>query len=248
MSATIVAVLGVLGWFVGAAVWVLSRNRASERYPLAAPACANPACGEPLPAAGWLPLFGFGTARRCATCGASQPVRRLLFEGAVGAYYALAAARTPVGERLDLAAVLVFAVPLLIVLLIDWWTRFIHTDVIGVGLLAGLGFAAVDGIGALLGAVAAALGAVAIIACFFGLATVFYRSVKAVPIGLGDVYLAAMIGAMVRLPGVIPALFLGILLAGVGSVLLLATRRAGRRDAIPYGPYLCVGALLALLR
>ena len=39
----------------------------------------------------------------------------------------------------------------------------------------------------------------------------------------------------------------GILLAGLGGVFLLLTRRVGRRDPIPYGPYLCVGALLALI-
>jgi leader peptidase (prepilin peptidase)/N-methyltransferase len=79
------------------------------------------------------------------------------------------------------------------------------------------------------------------------LAAVIYRNLRVVPFGLGDVYLAAMIGAMTRYPAVIQALFAGIFLAGLGSILLLVTRRAGRRDPIPYGPYLCVGGLLALL-
>jgi len=235
---------GVLGLVVGAVVWVVSRARATDRPLFAGPACANPECGAALPALAWLPFYGFGTALRCGRCGARQPLHRPLFELAVVGYYAIAAARF---EGRDLAAVLVFAVPLLVVLLVDWWTRFIHTDVIGLGLLAGFGFAAVDGVRPFLSALGAMVGAVAVFVLFFVVAALIYRNVRVVPFGLGDVYLAAMIGAMTRSSNVVQALFAGILLAGVGSILLLVTRRVGRRDAIPYGPYLCIGALFTLL-
>lgn len=235
---------GVLGLVVGAVVWVVSRARATDRSLCAGPACANPECGAALPVLSWLPFYGFGATLRCGRCGARQPLRRPLFELGVAAYYAVAAARF---EGRDLAAVLVFAVPLLVVLLVDWWTRFIHTDVIGLGLLAGFGFAAVDGIRPFLSALGAMAGAVAVFVLFFVLAALIYRNVRVVPFGLGDVYLAAMIGAMTRASDVVQALFAGVLLAGVGSILLLVTRRVGRRDAIPYGPYLCIGALFTLL-
>jgi leader peptidase (prepilin peptidase)/N-methyltransferase len=238
--------VGVLGLVVGSLVWVVGRARACDRATFAGPFCANPACGAPLGPLAWLPLLGFGAARRCRRCGAAPPAKRVAFELAVAGYYALAAA-TLGDDRLRLAAVLVFAVPLLLVLLVDWWTRFIHTDVIGLGLLAGLGFAFADGWGGLLEAVLSALGAVAVFGFFFVLAAVIYRNLRVVPFGLGDVYLAAMIGAMARYPAVIQALFAGIFLAGLGSIVLLLTRRAGRRDPIPYGPDLCVGGLLALL-
>ena len=247
MSALVVIALGLLGLFVGSVVWVLGRARATDRPLLTGPTCANPGCGAPLSPLAWLPLLGFGTVRRCPKCGAHQPVRRVLFEVAVAGYYATAAARADDGDGLELTAVVVFAVPLLAVLLVDWWTGYIHTDVIAVGFVLGLGFAAADGLGSLVSSVGAALVAVALFAVFFALAGALYRSVKVVPIGLGDVYLAAMIGAMVRFPAIIGALFAGILLAALGSILLLATRRAGRRATIPYGPYLCVGALLTLL-
>jgi leader peptidase (prepilin peptidase) / N-methyltransferase len=241
-----VLLVGALGLVVGSAVWVASRARATDRAVLSGQVCANPACGAPLGPLGWLPLLGAGAARRCGRCGATQPGKRVAFELAVAGYYALAAA-TLGDDGVRLVAVLVFAVPLLVVLLVDWWTRFIHTDVIGLGLLLGLGFAVEDGLGGFLEAVLSAVGAVAVFGLFFVLAAVIYRNLRVVPFGLGDVYLAAMIGAMTRYPAVIQALFAGIFLAGLGSLLLLLTRRAGRRDPIPYGPYLCVGGLLALL-
>jgi leader peptidase (prepilin peptidase) / N-methyltransferase len=43
-------------------------------------------------------------------------------------------------------------------------------------------------------------------------------------------------------------LILGIFLAGLIGVLLLVSKRASRKTAIPYGPYLCIGALVVILR
>ena len=45
---------------------------------------------------------------------------------------------------------------------------------------------------------------------------------------------------------VVTGVFLGLLLGAVGSLVLLALRRAGWRSAVPFGPPLLVGAGLAL--
>jgi leader peptidase (prepilin peptidase)/N-methyltransferase len=39
----------------------------------------------------------------------------------------------------------------------------------------------------------------------------------------------------------------GLLVAGVVLVALLATRRIGRRSYVPFGPFLIIGALWAVL-
>jgi leader peptidase (prepilin peptidase)/N-methyltransferase len=67
------------------------------------------------------------------------------------------------------------------------------------------------------------------------------------PMGSGDITIATMIGAMVGLQRVLPALFLGGLLVAVVSLFLLGLRRAGGRTFLPYGAGLCAGALLVLL-
>jgi prepilin signal peptidase PulO-like enzyme (type II secretory pathway) len=56
-----------------------------------------------------------------------------------------------------------------------------------------------------------------------------------------------MIASMVRLGDLVQALFIGIFLAALGGLLLIATKRVSRRQAMPYGPYLCLGALIALV-
>ncbi len=243
MDIGLVVVLAIVGWFAGAAVWVVAHAQAAKRPPFGGPACD--ACGAPLGRLAWLPLFGFGMARRCPACGLSQSALRPLFEVAVAAFFALLAARQ--GWSLDLLAAVLFSLPLLVILLVDWWTKLIYTNVIGAGLLLGFGFSLIDGYRALINSLLSATGAVLVFGLLFVLAAVVYRNVRVVPFGLGDVYLAAMIGAMVRYPAVVSALFLGIFLAGFILILLLATKRVSRRSAVPYGPFLCAGALITLL-
>lgn len=70
---------------------------------------------------------------------------------------------------------------------------------------------------------------------------------RAEVLGMGDVKLAIFIG-LVAGPWTAAALLLGVVLAGVMSILLIATRIKGLRDTIAYGPYLCAGTLVVLLQ
>lgn len=65
--------------------------------------------------------------------------------------------------------------------------------------------------------------------------------------GMGDVKLAGVIGLMTGYPLVVPALTGGIVLGGLAAAAMLITRRATRKTAIAYAPYLCVGTLAMLL-
>ncbi|MGP8249840.1 MAG: prepilin peptidase [Candidatus Dormibacteria bacterium] len=70
--------------------------------------------------------------------------------------------------------------------------------------------------------------------------------------GWGDVKLVMMIGAITGMSlnygqlYALWALIAGTLIGGVVTILLLVTRRLGLRDALPYGPFLVVGAGLIL--
>ena len=66
-------------------------------------------------------------------------------------------------------------------------------------------------------------------------------------LGFGDVKLAMLIGAMLGLQQVLPALALGILLAGLGGLALLLTKQAGLRSTIPYGAFMAAGAIIMLV-
>jgi leader peptidase (prepilin peptidase)/N-methyltransferase len=65
-------------------------------------------------------------------------------------------------------------------------------------------------------------------------------------LGMGDVKLAGLIGMAVRLNGLPVALMAGMLTGGVYGVILLLTRRARWKDAVPYGPSLAFGGIVGL--
>lgn len=65
-------------------------------------------------------------------------------------------------------------------------------------------------------------------------------------LGMGDVKLAGVIGMMLGYPSVVTALLAGALLGGLAALILLATRRATRKTAIAYAPYLACGAFMTI--
>jgi leader peptidase (prepilin peptidase) / N-methyltransferase len=65
-------------------------------------------------------------------------------------------------------------------------------------------------------------------------------------LGGGDIKLAALIGLLFGFPNTIWALMVGIFAGGLIATLLLLTRRADPNQQIPYAPFLCLGALVAL--
>jgi leader peptidase (prepilin peptidase)/N-methyltransferase len=66
-------------------------------------------------------------------------------------------------------------------------------------------------------------------------------------LGLGDVKLMAMIAAFLGFAPAMLALFVGVILAALYGIVLLARRRATSTSQIPLGTFLCVGGLLAAL-
>lgn len=66
-------------------------------------------------------------------------------------------------------------------------------------------------------------------------------------VGLGDVKLAVLIGLMTGFPQGVVALFSGIALGGLGAIILLLLRIKGRKDDMPYAPFLSLGAIVVLL-
>ncbi|MFQ5881427.1 MAG: prepilin peptidase [Candidatus Methylomirabilales bacterium] len=64
--------------------------------------------------------------------------------------------------------------------------------------------------------------------------------------GGGDIKLTAMIGALLGWRLVLLTIFLGTLTGSLIALLLLASGRKGRKDPMPFGPFLALGAVLAL--
>ena len=85
------------------------------------------------------------------------------------------------------------------------------------------------------------------------LAGLLYLTLALLPpggMGMGDVKLALGVGLVLGWFGwhaVLLGLLAGFALAGGYGFILIVLRRAGRRDALPHGPFMLLGALVALM-
>ncbi len=64
--------------------------------------------------------------------------------------------------------------------------------------------------------------------------------------GMGDVKLLVGVGLMLGLLRALNGLIAGLLVAGIVLLVLLVTKRVGRRTYVPFGPFLIFGALWAI--
>jgi leader peptidase (prepilin peptidase) / N-methyltransferase len=234
------------GLMLGALLNVVIIRLPRERHMGGWPRCTR--CGQSLawwqllPLAGWLAQGGRG---RC--CGRSLKWLFPLVELLTGAALALFYLRYGLSVAF---AYMAFVTAVLIVTgAIDWLHRSIYTLVILGGALVALIAAPVVPGHSYLIAILGALIAGFVFAFFYALARVLFPAASS-PFGLGDVYLAIFIGAAVGIRNLMPALFYGMLLAGIFSAVLLALRRSGRPNVpqyISYGTFLCLGALGYLL-
>ena len=87
--------------------------------------------------------------------------------------------------------------------------------------------------------------AAALFAFYFLLALVYPAGM-----GFGDVKLAGVLGLFLGWLGwgeLAVGAFLGFLIGAVAGIGLIVAGRAGRKTAIPFGPYMLAGALIAVL-
>jgi len=179
----------------------------------------------------------------CPHCGEKRPLRAPLLELGMMAAFAAGWLRLQ-QDPAQLLAFGLFAWYLLVVLVIDVERRLVLDVMTVPAAAAALLISFLPGGATPLSAL---LGGAVGLGLFLFLALVG-RFIGRNAMGAGDVKLAGVIGLMAGYPAVSQALLLGIVLGGIGALVLLVTRRAGRRGYMAYAPYLAVGALVVLWR
>ena len=240
--ALVAGLAGVLGLVIGSFLNVVA-HRVPRGESVVSPPSACPRCGTPIrnrhnvPVLGWLVLRG-----RCFDCHEPISVRYPLVEAATGALFALAGWRFADRPML-LAAYLLFAAIAVALALIDLDVRRLPNAIVlpAYPILAVLLGVAADG-DALMRAVAGAL-------LLFGF---FFTVALAAPgaMGFGDVKLAGVVGGMsayLSWGAFLTAAFGGFVLGAVAAAALMAGGRAGRRSAVPFGPFMLVAAWASIL-
>lgn len=243
MLVLFVLVIFVLGLMVGSFLNVVIYRVPAKRS-VVTPRSACPSCGTELanrdnvPVLSWLVLRG-----KCRTCSTSISARYPLVELGTGVAFALLAVRF--GPDAALPAYLFLAAGLIALSAIDLDTYLLPKAVVyptlGLTAVSLLVAAVVASDGR--GVAEAAAGGVIAFAVLFVIHFVSPRGM-----GFGDVRLAGVLGVAlgwIELPVVAVGLFLAFLLASVVGVALIATGVRGRKDKVPFGPFLALGAYLA---
>jgi leader peptidase (prepilin peptidase)/N-methyltransferase len=231
--AAIVAAGLVVGSFLNVVV-----ARLPEHESLWSPRSACRGCGAMIAWHDNIPVLSFLALRgRCRACGISISWRYPVIEGLTASLFVLA--YTGVGLTLALIPALLLLSALVAVTFIDLEHQIIP-DVITLpgivtGVLANLATGNVSWLDSVIGAlVAGGLFFVIILASGGGM-------------GGGDMKLAAMLGAFLGWQLTLVALFLAVVAGGGVAVAILAAGRKGRKDPMPFGPFLAAGGAAALL-
>jgi leader peptidase (prepilin peptidase) / N-methyltransferase len=242
LAAAICFVIGLcVGSFLNVVIYRVPRRQSVVRPRSHCPACEAPiADRDNIPVVSWVLLRG-----RCRSCGARISVRYPLVELGTAVLFVAAAVR--LGATWQLPAFCVFFASLLAISVIDLDHYIIPNRVIYPTLAVTIPLlvvaAAADGSWGHLRN--AAIGGVA----GFGVLLAIHVAVPR-GMGFGDVRLAGVIGMMLGWLGLrylFLGLFLAFLLASVIGVALIAARLRSRKDAVPFGPFMAMGAVLAVL-
>ena len=223
----------LLGSFLNVVIYRLPNNKS-----IVSPPSSCGSCGNRLSALDLIPVLSFVfLGGKCRYCGERISARYPLVELLTGGIFALLFDRF--GFSFDFVRFATLSCVLISAAFIDIDHRIIPDKLNLFGIISGAMLVFLpDSLSvksALLG-IAAGGGLLLLVA-------VISRGAM----GGGDIKLFAVIGLFLGLEKTLLALFLTFLLGGIAGVLLIATKIKSRKDYIPFGPFIGIGAFIAIM-
>jgi leader peptidase (prepilin peptidase)/N-methyltransferase len=235
------AFCAIAGLCVGSFLNVVIARLPSGRS-IAQPGSACPHCATAIAWYDNVPVLSYLLLRaRCRACRSPISWRYPMVEIMSAVLFALAYLRF--GPTLRLAAALVLVSMLIAITEIDLDHQIIPDVLslpgVALGLIASLGPGAIGWKDSALGVLVGAGVFVVIIAAS--------SLVLGQPgMGVGDVKLGAMLGAFLGWELALLSVLVSVLVGGPLAAGLLATGRKGRKDPVPFGPFLALGGVVSL--
>lgn len=257
-------ILGAVFFALGASVGSFLNvciYRLPEEKSIINPPSHCPTCGTRLKAIDLVPILSYVFLRgRCRYCGAPFTPRYAVVEFITGAWFLLLFWRFGLHSNFAAAEIFtgcqfaVFSAMLIAVFFIDL-DHFIIPDEFSLGGallglvfgIAGLALGYRDGYLGVGWLPEAFVGMVLGVAVFAFIIIVGSRIFRKEAMGMGDLKLAAAMGANLGVASFLLATFLGVLVGTVVSIVLMALRAKGLRDLVPFGPMLVVGTMVAMI-
>jgi leader peptidase (prepilin peptidase)/N-methyltransferase len=211
--------------------------RVPEGRSLWRPGSACPGCGAAIAWHDNIPVLSFLALRgRCRACSVPIPWRYPIVETLTAALFAAAAWRF--GPTLDAVAAAALLAGLVAITVVDLEHQIIP-DVLSLpgilaGVLANLATGRLPWLESIMGVLVGGGVFLAIILVSGG------------GMGGGDMKLGAMLGAFLGWKVVLLSMLVAVVAGGILAVALIATGVRGRKDPIPFGPFLALGGAVGL--
>lgn len=212
-------------------------------------------CGEHIKFYDLIPVLSYIILRgKCRHCGDKFSVQYPIIElltalSLVGIYY-----RFDWAAPIDTTALMVLTLMFIAVFVIDLYHYIIPNEIIIFGLASGLIFAAAKGFNIQNPVsynwnflIDSGLGFAAGAGAFLLIVILGEWIMKAEAMGMGDVKLMGVVGLFLGLKLTVLSMVLAFIIGSVVSLFLLAVKLKGRKDQIPFGPFIVLGSTAAFL-
>ena len=230
----IVFVFGlIIGSFCNVVIYRLPQGKS-----IVTPGSRCRSCGNSIYPWDNIPLLSYVLLRgRCRFCKDSISARYPAVELTSGILYVLLWYKLGLGLPFAFYGLLISA--LVVVALIDFDHKIIPNTITLPGMVIGFGLS----LWALPITPLASLLGILIGGSFFYLIALVSKG----GMGGGDIKLIAMIGAFLGWQGALFTIFSGALLGSLVGVMLMFLGKKGRKDKVPFGPFLSGGAIIYIL-
>lgn len=230
----------VIGSFLNVVIYRLPHGTS-----IVTPRSFCPHCKRTIPARENIPILSYILLRgRCSGCGKPISIHYPAIEFITGVLFVFFFLRYNIS--VEFFAYLVFISILIAVSGIDFSSKTIYITIVIPGIIVGLALQLVQNnflpglVGMLFGG-----GFILLIRIMGGWAY------KKEVMGMGDVYLTAMIGAFVGWPLIIVGIFLAALSGSILSIIYIVSThqsmKGGMKREIPFGPFLSIGGIAVIV-
>ena len=238
LSTATAAMLGaIIGSFLNVCIY-----RLPLRKSIVWPGSSCPHCGRALTWYENVPVVSFLTLRgECRTCHARIGVRYPIVEALTAAMFALA--WWYYGPSALLVSRLILGCALIVLFAIDLEHHLLPNAITLPGIVVGFALSFVTEPGWQASLIGILVGG----GVLFAIAEAYYRVRHEEGLGMGDVKMLAMVGAFIGWKLTLLTLMMASFSGTIIGLLLIVTKRGGMKYALPFGTFLALGSLAAML-
>jgi len=237
----------IVGSFLNVCIYRLPREES-----IVSPPSHCPHCNTPIKPYDNLPVFSYLILRgRCRACGGKISPRYIAVEILTGVSFLFLSIFFAQSLPMFIIS-LVFASSLIVVIFIDIEHQIIPDEIslggTGFGIAASLAYPMLHGTSTWRSSLIYSLGGIVVGAGLFWLIRIVGGKVfKKEAMGLGDVKLMAYVGSIVGPSLTLLTTFFAAFLGSAVGLTLIALKKAQISSRLPFGPFICIGAILAFL-